>query len=697
MALKPNQAPLFAPSSDWVPPRVGDLPSWAGAKRVGYDLETKDPDLRALGPGVRRPDCYVTGFSFAIEDGPSFYVPLRHEGGDNVEDPDQAWRYLREQAGAFEGLVVGAKLDYDLDWSAENKVEFSRAAGFRDIQIADPLINELHHSYSLDSVASRWGMPGKDDDLLKRAARYYGLDPKSDMWRLPARYVGPYGARDAALPLQILRRQEREIEEQDLWNVFLLESRLQPALVRMRRRGVRVDMERVEKIERWSLEQQAQALDRVRHITGVRVEVTDVMKAGAIAPALEHQGVKVPSNVHPKSGKVSPSIDKDFLSLVAANSEKGGSAYEVATSLARARKVDKIRTTFAASIRRHLVNGRIHCSYNQLRKTKDEGSGMEESRGAAYGRLSSENPNMQQQPSRDPELGPMWRSIYIPEEGAIWGMLDFSQQEPRMTVHYAEVSAESGFLKYSGDAAREAAQRYRDDPAVDNHDMMTRLVHGAVADTWDKAKFKKERGYCKELLLGRTYGMGGAKLCWKLKLPTRWAIFRRHEGTLYFEDRQEAVQAARDMGGRAWEVAGEEGQRIIDTFDSRMPFIKELADLASAEAGKRGFVRTLSGRRCRFPENNDGTFGFTYRALNRVIQGGSADQTKKSVIDGDLAGHFIQLQVHDEIDGSFGSVDEAVRMAECMRDAYKLNVPFKVDVECGPSWGEAKGTGRVVI
>lgn len=666
------QLPLWEPESSWRPPRVADLPSWRGAKRVGFDVETCDPHLKQLGPGPRR-DGYMVGFSFALEDGPSHYVPLRHAGGDNVENPDAALRYLRDQARDFQGLLVGANMSYDLDYAAEEGAVFRDVQFFRDVQIADPLINELHDRYSLEVICERLGLPGKDEALLAEAARHYGVDPKGGLWKLPARFAGPYAAEDALRPLQVLRRQERLLDEQNLWEVFDLESRVLPVLVKLRRRGVRVDEERLARVERWSLEQESQALAEVREMTGVAVAVGDVWKAAALAPALEAIGVRVNYTMsRGKTPKRQYSIDKDFLARV---------DHPVAEKLAWARKVNKLRTTFAASIRTHLVNGRIHCSFNQLRKTKEDHEGGD-TRGAAYGRLSSENPNMQQQPARD-EFAKMWRAVYLPEEGCQWFANDYSQQEPRWLVHFAELVGMPG--------AQEAAQRYRDDPDTDNHDMMTELIHGREAiQSWDKARYKKERFDCKQIFLGRCYGMGGYKLCRQLDLPTRWAVYFGYgRPARYFQTRAEAEECARNDGGRAWPAAGEEGQQILDTFDERLPFVRGMARKCSKLAESRGYIRTISGRRCRFPVDAAGRYDWTHKALNRLIQGTSADQMKKAMVEGDAAGHYIQLQVHDEVDGSCETEGKARELAEIMAHAYPSNVPFKIDVELGPSWGES--------
>src|SRR5690606_29209526 len=193
----------------------------------------------------------------------------------------------------FSGDIVGANLQYDLDFLAGEGIEFKRVRYFRDIQIADPLICELHDSYSMQAIAERWGLPGKDEALLRAAAVDYGIDPKKDMWRLPARFVGPYAEEDTRLPLNILRRQEREIDDQDLWDVYNLESKLLPILTRLRRRGVRIDLDRLEQVERWALEKETEALAQVRALTGHRIAVGDVWKPEAIAPALEYSGIKL--------------------------------------------------------------------------------------------------------------------------------------------------------------------------------------------------------------------------------------------------------------------------------------------------------------------------------------------------------------------------------------------------------------------
>lgn len=636
-----TQLPMFQPASEWTAPALSSLPSWANAQRVGIDIETRDPMLKKLGPGVRR-GAYITGVSFAIEDGPAHYLPIRHEGGGNlpIEGVEQ---YLKDQAKCFKGVIAGANMQYDLDFLAERKIVFRNVSWYRDCQIAEPLLDELQFTYNLEDIAKRYEIPGKNEDALRDAASAWGVHPKYELYKLPAKYVGAYAAQDAILPLQLLRRQERRIDDEGLWDIYNLESKLIPILVKMRRRGVLIDQKKLAHVEQWSEAQEAQCLQKVYDETGVRILVGGVNKPEMLARALEKVGIEAP--LTPKTKK--PSIKNAFLK---------GQKHPVADMLLRARKVNKLRTTFAESIRTHMTNGRIHCTFNQLKKNEDEED--EGGKGARYGRLSSSDPNLQQQPSRDDHAA-LWRSIYIPDGDGLWGTLDYSQQEPKQLIHFAEITGCRG--------AKEAADKYRTDPTTDNHTMMARIVYGYAEN---EEPTKVHRTNAKIIFLGLCYSMGGAKLARDLGLPTKW-VRNKYSGNMY-------------------EAAGDEAQSIINQFNKQAPFVKQLARMVTNKAEKVGFIKTVLGRRCRFPySEQDKEYMWTHKALNRLIQGSSADQTKKAMVECDAAGHRIQLQVHDEIDLTVESPAHAQEVADIMLNCVPLRIPSKVDVELGPSWGEA--------
>lgn len=672
------QLGFFTPESHWKPPSLSDMPSWKGAKRIAIDCEGKDTTLRDLGPGALR-DGYTTGWAFAIDGGPKHYLPFRHEGGDNLP-VEGVLGYLRSQIKDYEGEFVGANLSYDINYGYSDGFEWHQNAKFRDIQIADPLINELHMSYSLVNIGKRWDVPAKDETILREAAMNMGLDPKKGLWRLPARYVGAYAEQDVTSPLEILRRQEAEIEKRGLREIWDLETDVVPCLVRMHRRGVKIDFDRLAQVEQWTLDQEKEAYDLIHRETMIKIGSGDIWSAAAIAPALEAIGIRLG-----RTATGQPQIDKFLLAAA---------KHPVASAVLHARKVNKLRTTFAQSIHTYQINGRIHCSFKQIAMADDGDDG--DQKGARYGRLSAVDPNMQQQPSpdRDPIIAGEWRKIFVPNDGAIWGCNDYSQQEPRWTTHFAAVM--------DLPKAREAAERYRNDPNTDNHDMMTRLIHGdTVVDKWledavGKKIFKVNRGHAKNIFLGLCYGQGGPKLCGAIGMPTRWSLITGwgdRKRVEYFEYRHEAMAQRMATGnGYVKEVAGEEGQAILDNFDAEVPYVSELAKAATARAKEKGFIRTALGRQLNFEMNDDGSYGFTHRALNRIIQGSAADQTKLALVELDRAGHYIQLQVHDEMDGSYESVAKAKETGDIMRDCItkrvKTTVPFKVDTETGPSWGE---------
>lgn len=639
---------------------IDSLPSWKDAKRIAVDIETFDPHLKDTGPSVRTGG-YIAGVAFAIEDGPSHYLPVRHLGGGNL-DQDKVFAYLRDNAKAFNGIITGANLQYDLDFLMEEDVNFFHC-DWRDVQVAEPLIDELQMSYSLDNIAKRYGFPGKDESELEAAAARFGLKKvKAEMWKLPAKYVAKYAKRDATLPLELLRIQEKAIDQQDLHQIFELERKTQKVLLKMRRRGVLIDFDRLAQIEGWCEKEERKALNEVKRQTNVDVGFDNVWKADAIAPALQEIGIKVP--LTPKTRK--PSIDKDFL---------GSIDHPVVELLGWARRVNKVRTTFAASMYRYAVKGRIHTTFNQLKKDRDDGGGLA---GAGYGRCSSQDPNLQQQPARDPAIGPMWRQIFLPDEGGRWACLDYSQQEPRWLMHLAETFAlhkSCGWSEKVKAQAIAAAEAYRTDDSTDFHQMNADMCG-------------IERKPAKEIGLGLLYGMGGGKLSMKLGLPVVHKVRYNKRWVSLDDEPEQAKKLINEFGLTPRMFAGKEGQALLDRFNEGAPFIRLLTEKCKARAEKFGFIKTAGNRRCRFPRKSNGRFDWCHLALNRWIQGTSGDQTKTAMVAADELNIPIQLQVHDELNYTEFDSRVTTELARCMRESMQCRVPAKVDVELGPNWGQ---------
>lgn len=646
-----NREVRYQPSSEslpivnWRTPTAEEMPSWRDAKRVAIDVETRDPDLKPLGPGVRRKGTYVCGVSFAIEDGPAHYIPIKHDGGDNVNW--DIWAYLRDQIRDFRGTIVGNGIGYDLDWFVQNGCEAIYDREIMDIQVADVLIDENQFSYNLNSICERHGLPMKDEAMLQQVAAAYRIakaDIKENLWRFPGRHVAAYGIADVRLPLQALRRQEIAMEVEDVMNIWKIERQVTPILIKMRRRGVRVDTAKMDMIEAKCLAIETEEMAKVSHATGYKLTPADVWKSEALGKALKQIGYKLE-----KTAKGKDSVDKDALKH----------AGEVGAWILRAREWNKLRTTFVKQVRDHIIwtNGeaRVHCTFNQLRADRSEDA-KDGGKGVRYGRLSSTDFNVQQQPVRHDEYGALWRSVFVADHDARWACSDWSQQEPRIGVHYAEIiERNSQGRKCPG--AGKFADEYRRNPRLD--------IHQKLADIsqWP-------RKIVKNFVNGRLYGMGDVKLCWQLDWPTE----------------MKTINVRGIM--KTIEVPTAESKRKIDEFNSFAPWIRGLTAEAAKAAEKRGYVKTSSGRKCRFEKGPDGRIWKAHKAFNRIGQGEASDQMKLTLIEADREGIPIQMSVHDEFDFSFTDIKQPRRLKELQMTVKTYSVPMQCDLEIGPSWGE---------
>jgi DNA polymerase I-like protein with 3'-5' exonuclease and polymerase domains len=677
------------PQVDWTLPKLSDLPAtWAGARRVCIDFESKDEGLDELGPGTHRPGNYVCGIAIAIEDGPAHYLPIAHEGGNNIEEgPSAAWAYLADRLAEYDGEVVAANAQYELAWIYKQGLKVK--ARIRDPQVAEPLIWELYRSYKLDAQCDRWDVPRKDEEMLRSAAAVYGYHPKKQLWRLPGRFVAAYGVGDVRRPLSLLEKMERRIEDEDLTEVYDLESRVTPICARMRHRGVRVNIDKVDNIERWARKREGQILAQIREMTGRTVTPEDTWNKGAVKALFDSLGIAVPMSepkvsTRGKTVKVTPAapiLDKNFFN---------NCKHPLGQLVIRWREVNKLYTTFCARTRKHAVwhgdHWRVHCTFNQLRKTDDderEGTGERVGAGTRTGRFSSDNYNLQQELSRstelvDPEMFPWlnharvnkkgqpepwnmaecWKDVYEPDQGKEWCDLDYSQQEPRIEVHFADLANLTG--------ARDAAERWRKDPRMDGHQMVDDMIYELTGVRLGRKTAKNTR-----LALG--YGAGGGKLCETfLHLPTEFKTFD-----------------SGPLAGKTIKVAGPEGQKVMDAFKRGAPFVFELAKLAERKANQRGWIRTLLGRVIHFEKWDDGRAKDGHAASNGLCQGGAASQGKKALIDLEDAGLEPQMTCHDAFGLSIGRPEDGDLAHDVMVAAVPLRVPVVVDKKVGPSMGQA--------
>jgi DNA polymerase I-like protein with 3'-5' exonuclease and polymerase domains len=614
------QQPLFTPETEWVPPdRLPDLSSYS---EIAIDLETRDPNLLTMGSGSVRRDGEIVGIAVAVE-GWAGYFPIAHEGGGNM-DRGLVLDWFEELLQNTSTKIFHNAM-YDVSWI--RSLGFHINGGIVDTMIAASLIDENRYSYTLDSVGKDYIGMRKNEKLLQDAAKDFGVNPKAEMWRLPAPFVGEYAEKDAEMTLKLWHALQHEISKQDLWDIFNLETNLFPCLVDMKFKGVRVDVQKAMSVKAQLQETEKNLLHDINKIAGFDVEI---WAAASIAKAFDSQ--KLP---YDRTEKGAPSFTKNFLATHPA---------ELPKLINEAREINKANTTFIDTILKHEHNGRIHAEINQIRS--DQG-------GTVTGRFSYNNPNLQQIPARHKHLGPLIRSLFIPEEKHTWGCFDYSQQEPRILVHFASL------MRMEGTGT--IVDAYNDGSA-DFHQMIA-----------DMAGI--ERKQAKTINLGIMYGMGKNKLMAELGLMKDAA------------------------------------EKLLKTYHQKAPFVKMLSEAVSRRADDSGKIRTIGGRLCHFDLWEPHGFGikkplnhadalrehgpgikraFTYKALNKLIQGSAADMTKQAMYALYQEGIIPHVQIHDELDISVSSIQESERIIRIMEEAVRLEVPNKVDYEKGESWGDIK-------
>ena len=632
----------------WFPPE--HLPDLSGEKIIAVDVETRDPNLINLGPGWSRKDGNLIGVAVAASEW-SAYLPIAHEGGGNMAK-DLVLRWLQDQLN--HGMsVVFHNAQYDLGWLLTEGIEVKGT--ILDTMIAAPLLDENRFSYSLNALGATYLGQRKAEDELRRAAHQHGVDAKAEMWKLPAGRVAEYAEMDASLTLKLWHVLHKKLIEDDCERILDVELSLLPMIFEMRRRGVRVDVDKAEQTKTFLEGKEKKLLKEIKDDSDIHLEPWN---AKSLAMVFDNLGLSYQRTAKSDA----PSFTKHFLKT---------HDHPIAKKILEVREYNKANTTFVDTILNHQYNGRIHCQFNQLRS--DEG-------GTVSGRFSSSNPNLQQVPSRHPEIKSLIRGLFIPEEGCRWGSFDYSAQEPRWLMHYASLTPATR----DNERVKEIVDLYQKDD-LDFHQLVADMAG-------------VERNHAKTINLGIMYGMGIGKL-------------------------------AQTLG----DIPFEEAKTLRNEYDEKVPFIRGLASAVMDIASKRAEIRTLLGRKCRFPmrefkgyskeykkpihvdrleerwvdvlntpvgdrDKNWASMNperyqvaFVYKALNRLIQASAADQTKQAMKDCMDRGHWPMLTVHDELCFSIESDEQVTEIKKVMETcAPGLTIPSKVDVGLGENWGSAK-------
>jgi DNA polymerase I-like protein with 3'-5' exonuclease and polymerase domains len=601
------------------------------AKLIAIDTETHDPNLKTMGPGGFRKDGHLAGISISTDSGYTEYFPIGHEGGGNL-NKTKVISFLLYIYKSGKKLIF-ANAMYDVEWlySLDNRLTLTRDHRIYDVQTIEHLIDENKLKYSLDSLAKYYLRKSKYEVELAQAVLYkFGkrAKVKENLWRLHANEVSEYAKEDALLTLQIYQKQQERIKKEEIESIVDFESRLIPVLFHMRKKGVRVDVDKAHSLYTELEKKQSEVQTMLNRLGGTEV---NVWANASLKEAYDKNNIG-----YNYTAKGTPSFTASWLET---------QMDDVSQSILKVRKLDKIRNTFVKNmIIDKASNGRIYCGFNPM--------------GTVTGRFSSQYPNLQQVPARDPELGPMIRSLFIPEEGCKWVCADYSQQEPRVLVHYASLKGM--------DTALKVQDEFNKNDDTDFHQMVANMA-------------SIPRKQAKTINLGLFYGMGNKKLAAELGLDT------------------------------------DQAYELFNKYHDKVPFVKELSRQVSHVASTRGYIKTLLGRKRRFdmwePRDSWGERAYslseahakyhkqelkrayTHTAMNALIQGSSADITKSAMIKIYEAGLLdeidLKLTVHDELDFSVEPnkqkcFDESLQI---MKTCVDLKVPLKVDVEKGLNWG----------
>ena len=607
-------------NSEWVAPNT--FPDLSTHNKVSIDLETCDPELIKEGPGWPRKRGRVIGIAVS-SNGFTGYYPIDHEGGGNM-DRKAVLKYVKSLCEDEKIDKVFHNAQYDIGWLSTLGIDVK--GNIHDTMVAMALIDENRFSYTLNSIAGEYLGERKNEVKLREAADAFGVDPKNEMYKLPAQFVGEYAEKDARLTLKLHEKLSWEITKDNLQTVYDIECRLINVIFNMTKRGVRIDFVRAEQLAERFKNKEKKLIKRIKDLTGLNIEI---WAAASIAKAFD--ALNLP---YERTDKTSaPSFTKMFLT---------DHPHELPRLIMQARELNKLRGTFLHGLLKHNEEGRIHAHINQIRS---------DSGGTVTGRFSYNHPNLQQIPSRG-QFAQDIRKIFIPEMGDYWLKADYSQQEPRLLTHFARLIDQPG--------AKEVQEAYQQKD-LDFHQQ-----------TADMAGV--ERKLAKTIGLGVMYGMGYNKLAKELDMEPQ------------------------------------DAKKMLQDFHGKVPFMKGMLEAVMNRANSKGVIRTLLGRKCRFdlweptswgvhkalPLNQAQTeYGMaikrahTYKALNRLIQGSAADQTKKAMVDVYEQLNITPLiQVHDELDCSVKSEKQAKEVKEVMENCVKLEVPSKVDIDFGESWGK---------
>lgn len=606
-------------------PRLRDYPY------IAYDTETT---------GLHWWKDKIFGVSVSTPDGNDWYWDIRR-------DPN-ALEFLREEI-PYCRLVICHNAKFDWHMSRESGIIFPKLR-VDDTMIRAALIDEHLLTYDLDSLGKKYVGVGKDTDIYEELAGIFGgKATKSaqigNLPRAPSTIVGRYAKQDTRTTLALWEWQNGEIDRQGLQKVHALEKRLLPVIVKMEQGGVHVDVEKAEKAVLEIDWQASKAQGLLDDLAGFEVNPNPSSSIKRLFdPKRDSDGrwVLVDGTIAPSTPAGGVSIDASVLRAM---------KHPAGAMILKLRKLIKTRDTFLKGhILGHHHNGVIHANYNQTKSDNDLGTGT--------GRLSVNDPALQQIHKRDQEIAAVVRSAFLPDDWHEWVCNDWAQMDFRVFAHYVN--------------DRRILGMYERDPDTDFHQLASDLT-GLPRSP----RFAGDAN-AKQINLGLVFGMGQGKLAAEMGLP-------------FTMERDE-------RSGREWCRPGPEAMEVFERYHGAIPGVQDLLKNASSVAKSRGYVKTIMDRHIRFPKGQ-----FTHKAGGLIFQGSAADALKVKLIEVDEylestgSGARLLLNVHDEFDTSVPvgredikeEISRIVTKFDGIDTPIKFRVPVRTDQGVGPNWWEA--------
>jgi DNA polymerase I-like protein with 3'-5' exonuclease and polymerase domains len=634
--------------------RATELPDLRNVDIIALDTETRDDGLLAdRGSAWPWRGGYICGVSVAWRDDTGIrahYLPLRHPDSENF-DREQVFGWLKDLLASGVRIVTQNGL-YDWGWiRADFGLRMPPAERLEEVLALATLVDENRFTYGLDALCAWRGLPGKDTALLQEAVVAAGWAPRKGtvnvaehIHKLPAHLVGSYAGADSIATLRLFEDLNPILDREGTRDAYRLECDLLPMVHEMRRRGIRADQSAAEQGRDYCLQKRDAALTDLSGQLGTHVSMAEIA-----SPKWKKQTFDAHHVNYPRTEKGNPSFKAGKTGWM------GSHPHWLPRLIATANKYDHAGSTFLQGhILSHLIGDRIYGEINPFRS---------EDGGTKSFRFSYANPPLQQMPSRDKELGPLIRRVFLPEE-EWWGTVDCSQQEFRFVVHHA-------FIRNLPGAAA-ARERYITNPNTDFHKLVGEITGIPRPKDVNFAKIYSAGLEKLAEMIGKPLSEAQAiNAQYDIRLPFVWQLSRKVQ--------EEAVRL---------------GYTVL--YDGALRHWNYWAPRGEWSKGAGPCERTEADRRVKDP-NHSWFYQQLQRvsihtALNALIQGSAARHTKLWMRACYREGIVPLLQMHDGLELSITTREQGELVARLACEAVKLEVPMRADIKYGRNWGDATHT-----